>query len=434
MKRLMKVLAVLALCCVLLTISAFAADFTHCADALHELGLFQGTEKGYELDRKPTRAEAAVMLVRLLGAEDAAKELPYSAPFTDVEDWAKPYVQYLYENGLTNGKTDVLFGGKDICTADQYTVFLLRALGYSDQENADFTNETASEFGGKLGLIDGYNCSSWYFLRDHVAAMSYTALSIAPKSGEVDLLTKLIRDGAVEDAKGHDVFFAKYRAHKSAISSLDTEQNYAFDMVMESTVTGDSPAYAKMKMSYVCENTPEDPMQSKFSIKTEMESVASGMRIELVEPFWMYYHNGWLYINGLGQKYKAEASFQDAIETDPLETNAFSSEFALTVSTIDRIEVSNPSKNTTVSTVHYLASPFSYVDETTSFTKTEKVILKSGALYSVTAEEHKSKTTDGKTATEHDKTEIKNIRTGKYVKVSLPKDLDRYEAVYSLWQ
>lgn len=69
-----------------LTFSAGAANFTNCADALHEMGLFSGTDKGYELDRAPTRAESAVMLVRLLGGEKEATEKNYKTPFTDVPD------------------------------------------------------------------------------------------------------------------------------------------------------------------------------------------------------------------------------------------------------------------------------------------------------------------------------------------------------------
>ena len=52
-----------------LAVSAAAADYISCADHLKDLGLFQGTAQGYELDRAPTRGEAAAMLVRLLGEE-----------------------------------------------------------------------------------------------------------------------------------------------------------------------------------------------------------------------------------------------------------------------------------------------------------------------------------------------------------------------------
>ena len=81
-----------------LAVTAGAASYDNCADQLKDLGLFQGTEDGYELDRAPTRGEAATMLVRLLGKEAEAKELTYEAPFTDLDDWQKPYVQYLYDN------------------------------------------------------------------------------------------------------------------------------------------------------------------------------------------------------------------------------------------------------------------------------------------------------------------------------------------------
>jgi hypothetical protein len=40
------------------------------AEALKPLGVFVGTEKGFELERPATRMEAAVMLTRLLGKEE----------------------------------------------------------------------------------------------------------------------------------------------------------------------------------------------------------------------------------------------------------------------------------------------------------------------------------------------------------------------------
>ena len=105
-----------------MTFSAGAANFTNCADALHEMGLFSGTDKGYELDRAPTRAESAVMLVRLLGGEKEATEKNYKTPFTDVPDWAAPYVGWLYENDLTAGATETTFGTNGKCTAQMLSL------------------------------------------------------------------------------------------------------------------------------------------------------------------------------------------------------------------------------------------------------------------------------------------------------------------------
>ena len=63
-----------------LTASAFAADETSCAERLHDLGLFRGTAQGYELDRAPTRAEAATMLVRCWGQKSRRRRLSIPRP------------------------------------------------------------------------------------------------------------------------------------------------------------------------------------------------------------------------------------------------------------------------------------------------------------------------------------------------------------------
>ena len=136
-----------------LTCASLAADFTPCADTLHSLGLFEGTGSGYALDRAPTRAEAAVMLVRLLGQEDAARELTYPAPFTDLAAWEQPYIQYLYDNGLTQGTSATSWSPEDMCDARMYAAFLLRSLGYSDTAG-DFSYSDAAETAAQLGVYD----------------------------------------------------------------------------------------------------------------------------------------------------------------------------------------------------------------------------------------------------------------------------------------
>lgn len=152
MNKWLRAVCVGAATAAMLTASAFAANYTNCADSLHEMGLFQGTQNGYDLDRTPTRAEAAVMLVRLLGKEDEAKALTYTAPFTDLKGWEKPYVQYLYSNGLANGTNRTTFNPTGKCTAQMYAVFLLRALGYSD--TADFSYANAIETAREQGIYD----------------------------------------------------------------------------------------------------------------------------------------------------------------------------------------------------------------------------------------------------------------------------------------
>lgn len=108
------------------------------ANTLAQLGLFRGTGIGYELERELTRTEAAVMLVRLLGAEKKALSETYDTPFTDVRDWAKPYVGWLYKHGMVKGIAPDQFGSDSRMTYQQYFILLLRCLDYDDGTDFEY--------------------------------------------------------------------------------------------------------------------------------------------------------------------------------------------------------------------------------------------------------------------------------------------------------
>ena len=227
MNKWLRAVCVGAATAAMLTASAFAANYTNCADSLHEMGLFQGTQNGYDLDRTPTRAEAAVMLVRLLGKEDEAKALTYTAPFTDLKGWEKPYVQYLYSNGLANGTNRTTFNPTGKCTAQMYAVFLLRALGYSD--TADFSYANAIETAREQGIYDTGIINVQNFLRDDAAAASYTALSVSPKNSEGTLLDQLVSENAITeaDAKRYQSLFSSYAQYREATAGMDALLHYS---------------------------------------------------------------------------------------------------------------------------------------------------------------------------------------------------------------
>lgn len=97
------------------------------AQMLYDLGLFKGTDKGFALEKSMTRAEASVMLTRLLGAEKTALAGNWKHPFTDVPQWADKYVGWLYQNGLTKGVSATKYGSQRNVTCGQYCIFLTRA-------------------------------------------------------------------------------------------------------------------------------------------------------------------------------------------------------------------------------------------------------------------------------------------------------------------
>lgn len=199
MKKLISL--ILALSMILTFIpSAFAAerDFSReesLATRLKALGLFKGvSETDFALDRAPTRVEALVMLIRLLGKEDTALNTTETHPFTDVPAWADKYVAYAYGGGLTNGISATKFGGQNAASAEMYLTFVLRALGYSDGEGGDFLWNAPYGIANEAGLLKGKpDCDN--FLRADVVLISYAALGVHLKESEFTLGKVLIDAG-----------------------------------------------------------------------------------------------------------------------------------------------------------------------------------------------------------------------------------------------
>ena len=192
----------------LLSLPAFAlAESTELAAAehLHELGLLQGygtDEEGnvnYGLERLPSRAEALVMLIRLLGEEEEAKACTAETPFTDIAShWAKNYIAYAYAKGYTKGTGDgTTFSPEPKAEARMYLTFVLRALGYKDGE--DFEYKTAWEKTDELGVTAGeYNAeNNKSFDRGDMVCVSDSALEAEYKGEDSTLLEKLAKAGAV---------------------------------------------------------------------------------------------------------------------------------------------------------------------------------------------------------------------------------------------
>ena len=184
------------------TQAAFAdsVNGSKAAGILNALGLFSGVgtdpygQPIFDLDREPTRQEAMVMLIRLLGLEQTALSQEWEHPFDDVAPWADRYIGYAYNIGLTKGISQNKFGANDRATSDQYIVFLLRALEYSE-EAGDFNYADAKNEALGIGLSgDGYDLFADDFTRGDVALLSYYALLLNPKEKQESLANILLWD------------------------------------------------------------------------------------------------------------------------------------------------------------------------------------------------------------------------------------------------
>lgn len=190
----------LVICGTIVTVSAAGAEEYNAADVLYDLGLFSGTgakadgSPNFDLDRAPTRHEAVTMLVSLLGKKEEALAGEWETPFTDVADWAKPYVGYAYANGLTSGTSATTYGGNDLITASQYLTFVLKALGY--ETGTDFQWDKAWQFSDQLSLTDGrYSATNQTFLRGDVTIVSRNAMDVKMKESKQTLAEKLVDEG-----------------------------------------------------------------------------------------------------------------------------------------------------------------------------------------------------------------------------------------------
>jgi hypothetical protein len=280
--------------------TALASQYDAQADALHELGLFLGTDRGYELDRTSTRAEAAVMLIRLLGEEAEVEAGSYTHPFTDVPAWADSYIGYMYENGLTNGTSATTFGALDDCDARMFTAFVLRSLGYTE-EGGDFSYAEAQDFGVSIGLSAGYDASD-AFLRDDMAALSYSALfqQLNDESGSL-LLERLVADSAVDAtaASKYLRFFETYLSYMEA--SAKTQQNTRLQVrsVMDADLTIANAAQ-EMTQTTDCSFVLNG---SDFIMKQDSVTELMGTTTAVTS----YYKDGWLYMDTESGKFKYPA-------------------------------------------------------------------------------------------------------------------------------
>lgn len=444
MKQKFRIVLVSMLLVVGMLVAAGASSYDHCADQLKALGLFQGTEQGYELDRAPTRAEAATMLVRLLGKEADAQKLEYTAPFTDLEDWQKPYVQYLYDNELTSGATETTFEPESLCSAQMYTTFLLRALGYSDAEAADFTYQDAITFGESIGLVDYANCNQQKFLRDHIAAMSLTALNTAVKGDEdTVLLEKLVADGAVAQADAEELLaffdsfnsYAKASEQMSAASQSDMTMSIAASVDMDDVqvMSLDMPIDVKLDMDMEQMDQSKIAMTGKVKVEMNEELVDPGMETKVEQDIAYYYTDGVFYMNMGDQKVKMDMSFEDMMQqmgdlsamqkTEP-------------ICMIDSIE-----KSGNTSTVTYSASGMNGLIDSVlqdmGMTTADMGVAIDDMSAKVTVSNDMIKTMDVAmklTMTVEDQTMTMDVtmnctvnKLGSGVTVTLPSDLDTYE-------
>lgn len=233
-----------------LVVPAFAAsdEATSAANTLYSLGLFSGTgidEDGkpiYDLDRAPTRQEAITMLVGLLGKKEEALAGSWDIPFTDVADWAKPFVGYAYANDLTSGISATTFGGNDLVSAAQYLTFVLKVLGYD--AGKDFQWDKAWELSDTIGLTSGeYSAETISFTRGDVAIISHNThklqevLATAPYWGLPENIKWIPKPETLDDLDNNILYSFLFGNYSLYFTNIGTTQEVDGKMLTDTMRT-----------------------------------------------------------------------------------------------------------------------------------------------------------------------------------------------------
>ena len=176
-----------------------APDYNAMAASLRSLHLFKGTftgyGSGYDLEAAPTRLQALIMFIRVLGEEEQALAWTGTTPFQDIEkgSQAERYVGYAYEKGYTNGYSTTAFKPSGAVNAYQYTEFVLRAMGYSSAANTDLSSTlTRAMDAGVLTEGEVAALQKDAFLRAQLVYISYYALEADLPDGSTTLADRLM--------------------------------------------------------------------------------------------------------------------------------------------------------------------------------------------------------------------------------------------------
>lgn len=161
------------------------------ANKLRDLGIFQGSDRGYELDRQPTRLEGLVIMLRLMGEEDNAKQFVIQEErFKDLPEWGKPYVYYAFAKGITKGVSQNTFAPNSVLESYAFLTYILRAMGYQDGggTGADFTWDQPELFAMSKNLVNESQLAHWSvkpFFRRDLVRVAYTALKTKTKDEQI---------------------------------------------------------------------------------------------------------------------------------------------------------------------------------------------------------------------------------------------------------
>lgn len=175
------------------------------ADVLYMHGLFKGGSNGFDLTGDSTKAQAAVMVVRLIGAEDEVLNGFFSHPFSDVPAWASDYVGYLYQKGIDIAESETSLGTKNI-DLDEFLVLLIQSLGY-DGVTVSSSADDVFDYAIQIGLLtesERAQLNDTVFDRGTMVYVAHKALNTLVSGTKTTLFEQLKANGFIKSLPAPD--------------------------------------------------------------------------------------------------------------------------------------------------------------------------------------------------------------------------------------
>ena len=197
-------------------------------EVLKAVDIMVGDEKGnFNPEAKVTRNEMAVVMSNLMAYNVASYK--NTSPFTDVPEWAEPYVAACYTNGITSGYDKVTYGGSDEVTTAQAALMVMKALGYFQYQSdfgADWQLSTVAQ-GNKIDLFDDVDSGvKEAMTRNDLAQLVLNALESGTVEADDDTIKVETGDVSVSAGKVKYNFITSGKDYAYAINDkLATDNN-----------------------------------------------------------------------------------------------------------------------------------------------------------------------------------------------------------------
>lgn len=212
------------------------------ADFLNQLKILQGSDSGYELEGKLTRAQAATFIVRVLGKENEVISNANAYKVTKFPDvpqyeWYAHYVGYCAANEIVHGYDDGTYKPDNILSEQEFLTMMLNALGYGE---ADFTWEEVFSAAYEKGLVSDIQYTvkvtdEGTYYRKQVVEAIYNSMNLNKKNGE-KMFRSLIDNNVVSFELFRSLGWIKTDGVKTTVSSSKLVDNHTFEITLSESV------------------------------------------------------------------------------------------------------------------------------------------------------------------------------------------------------